>query len=87
MLPLDTGRHVYSNWEPLMERRGAFHPLVDPLHVTEAGRAQKYAPDMLPRTLEHLARTASIGIQPRWTDEELARVAAGLRECLGARTA
>ena len=87
MLPLDTGRHVYSNWEPLMERRGAFHPLVDPLHVTEAGRAQKYAPDMLPRTLEHLARTASIGIQPRWTDEELGRVAAGLRECLGARTA
>src|SRR5208283_3659927 len=53
-LPYDTGRHVYCNWEPLMERRGASHPLADPLQVTEAGRAQRYAKDMLPRTLEHL---------------------------------
>jgi dTDP-4-amino-4,6-dideoxygalactose transaminase len=86
MLPLDTGRHVYSNWEPLMERRGGYHPLADPLHTTEAGRAQKYTPDMLPKTLDHLARTASVGIQPRWTDEELARIAAGLRACAGTRT-
>jgi len=63
-LPFDSGRHVYANWEPIMQRRGAYHPVVDPLHITEAGRAQQYAPDMLPRTLEHLERTVSVAISP-----------------------
>lgn len=63
-LPFDSGRHVYAYWEPIMQRRGAYHPVVDPLHITEAGRAQQYAPDMLPRTLEHLERTVSVAISP-----------------------
>ena len=70
-LPLDTGKHVYSNWEPLMLRRAAHHPGLDPLHATAAGRNQRYTPDMLPRTLDHLARTVSIAINHRWTEEEV----------------
>jgi dTDP-4-amino-4,6-dideoxygalactose transaminase len=80
-LPYDSGRHVYSNWEVLMQRRGAFHPALDPLLIFEAGRAQRYAPDMLPRTLEHLARTVQVNIALRWTEEELSSAASGLREC------
>ena len=81
MLPLDSGKHVYSNWEPLMERRAAHHPALDPLHATEAGRRQRYTPDMLPQTLDHLARTVSIGINHRWTEEDVERIANGIREC------
>ena len=80
-LPLDTGKHVYSNWDPLMQRRAAHHVALDPLHATEAGRRQRYTPDMLPRTLEHLARTASIAINHRWTDEQLERIANEIVEC------
>ena len=81
MLPLDSGKHVYSNWDPLMQRRAAHHPLLDPLHATEAGRAQKYTPDMLPVTLEHLARTVNVAINHRWTEQEIAQTAASLKEC------
>ncbi|MBI3832052.1 MAG: DegT/DnrJ/EryC1/StrS family aminotransferase [Planctomycetes bacterium] len=78
-LPFDSGRHVYTNWDPLMQRRGAFHPKIDPLHITEAGRAQKYAPDMLPKTLEHLERTVTVHIGLNWTEADIERTAQALR--------
>lgn len=81
-LPYDSGRHVYSNWDPILERRAAYHPAVDPLHSTEAGRAQRYTPDMLPRTLEHLARTVSIGTGIGWSEKEVREVAKGVLQCL-----
>ena len=80
-LPLDTDKHVYSNWDPLMQRRASHHPALDPLHATAAGRAQRYTPDMLPQTLEHLARTVSVAINHRWTEAELERVARDIKEC------
>jgi hypothetical protein len=83
-LPLDTGKHVYSNWDALLARRGAHHPGIDPLHCTEAGRQQLYTPDMLPRTLEHLARTVSIGIDPRWSEQQVTDLARTIRECFAA---
>ena len=36
-LPIDTGKHVYKHWTPIMEKRGAFHPLMDPFKM-EANR-------------------------------------------------
>ncbi len=80
-LPYDSGRHVYSNWEPLIKRRGAFHPARDPLATTEAGKAQAYTVDALPRTLEHLARTVSVGIGLDWTEQQLDEAAAKLKLC------
>ncbi|MCZ7649266.1 MAG: DegT/DnrJ/EryC1/StrS family aminotransferase [Planctomycetota bacterium] len=79
-LPYDSGRHVYTNWEVLLERRGAYHPARDPLHTTEAGRAQRYTKDMLPRTLENLARVVSVGIGLNWSAEEIEKQAEGLRQ-------
>lgn len=80
-LPYDSGRHVYVNWAPLMERRGAHHPACDPIQITDAGRAQKYTPDALPRTLEHLARTVSINIELGWTEEDLDTIGKKLAQC------
>jgi dTDP-4-amino-4,6-dideoxygalactose transaminase len=81
MLPLDSGKHVYSNWEPLMERRAAHHPALDPLHATQAGREQKYTKDMLPQTLEHLARTVCVMIPHRAGEQEIEKLARALQEC------
>ncbi|GMV79564.1 MAG: hypothetical protein AMXMBFR7_07480 [Planctomycetota bacterium] len=80
-LPYDSGRHVYSNWEPLIKRRGAFHPGRDPLATTEAGKAQAYTVDALPRTLEHLSRTVSIGIGLDWTEQQLDEAAEKIKLC------
>ncbi|MBR4186258.1 MAG: aminotransferase class I/II-fold pyridoxal phosphate-dependent enzyme, partial [Clostridia bacterium] len=36
-VPIDTGKHVYTNWTQIMEKRGALHPAMDPLRM-EANR-------------------------------------------------
>ncbi len=74
--PIDSGRHVYRNWDPLMSRQGAYSAAADPfLHPANAGSSQKYGPDMLPRTLSILARTALVALNPDWTDAEADAVA------------
>lgn len=57
--PIDTGRHVYSNWEAILEQR-THHPGVSPWRLS--GRAYRYTKDMLPRTLDILARTVCVGV-------------------------
>jgi len=81
-LPYDMERHTYFDWAPLMQRRGAHHPGVDPLHVTEAGRAQNYGPEMLPRTTTHVERTASLDIDINWTDDDVGAAAKAVCEAL-----
>ncbi len=75
-VPLDTGKHVYTNWTPIMEKRGALHPAMDPFRM-EANRGLQtdYRPDMCPATLDYLSRTAYVGINPDWTEEEIDAVA------------
>lgn len=82
-LPIDTGKHVYSNWTPVMEKRGAFHPLMDPFKM-EANRElnHNYTLDMCPRALDLLARTVYIGINPDWDVEALTAVAKRCRNAL-----
>jgi len=53
----DSGRHVYTNWEPLFNRL-AFHPKMNPYKW--ARRDIKYAMDMCSRTLDILERTCYV---------------------------
>jgi len=71
-LPIDTGKHVYRHWDPIMEKRGAFHPLMDPFKM-EANRGiiPEYRADMCPQTLELLSKVVYIGVEPDMTEEEL----------------
>jgi len=72
--PIDSGRHVYSNWEPIMERRGSYHPALDAFRRPENKGAQmEYSPDMCPRTLDILARTVFLNIRPEWKAAEVRR--------------
>jgi dTDP-4-amino-4,6-dideoxygalactose transaminase len=57
--PIDTGRHVYSNWEAILGQR-AHHRGASPWRLS--GRRYAYAKDMLPRTLDVLARTVCVGV-------------------------
>ncbi len=64
-LPIDTGKHVYSNWTPIMQKRGALHPAMDPFKMKENEPCkQDYRPDSCPRTLELLSRTVYLAINP-----------------------
>jgi len=80
-LPIDSGRHVYSNWEPLIERRGSYSKAADPLlHPANRDSQVRYSKDMLPRTLEILKRTVLVGVNPDWKAQQIDGVAQALRD-------
>ena len=79
-VPIDTGKHVYTNWTQVMEKRGAFHPAMDPYKM-EANRAlnANYTTDMCPRTLDYLSRTAYLMINPDWDSATVDSIASAMR--------
>ena len=76
VIPINTGKHIYTNWTQIMEKRGALHPAMDPYKMEVNKDLQhNYTPDMCPRTLDLLSRTAYIAIDPDWTEEQIRFVA------------
>ena len=76
VIPIDTGKHVYTNWTQIMEKRGALHPAMDPFLMKEnKGLQHNYTMDMCPRTLDLLARTAYVMINPDWSDADIEQIA------------
>lgn len=65
VLPIDTGKHVYTHWTPILTMRGAWHPLMDPFKM-EANRdiLPQYRKDMCPATLHLLSTTVYIAVDP-----------------------
>lgn len=59
---IDTGRHTYHEWEPVLAKRGHIHPDLDPFRM-EANQECRmdYAPDMCPKSLRILAETVMLG--------------------------
>lgn len=75
-LPINTGKHIYTNWTQIMEKRGAHHPALDPYKMKEnQGLQMDYTMDMCPNTLDYLERTAYINLNPDWTAEDIERIA------------
>ena len=80
-IPIDTGKHVYTNWTQIMEKRGALHPAMDPFRMAaNEGLQTDYRPDMCPATLDLLARTAYVAVDPDADGESLERTARILNE-------
>ena len=75
-IPINTGKHIYTNWTQIMEKRGALNPLMDPFKMeANKGLQMDYTMDMCPATLDLLARTAYIAIDPDWLAEQLDKTA------------
>ncbi|MBQ7444980.1 MAG: DegT/DnrJ/EryC1/StrS family aminotransferase [Clostridia bacterium] len=75
-IPFDTGKHVYTNWTQIMEKRGAFHPAMDPYKFSEnQGLQMNYTHDMCKKTLDLLSRTAYLLVNPDWTEETCTNIA------------
>ncbi len=71
-LPIDSGKHVYANWEPVLSKRGAHHPDINPFNLTQNKNLNmEYSKDMCPKTLSILSRTVNVGLSPDWTEEEI----------------
>lgn len=57
----DGGRHLYTNWLSILGKR-SFHPEMDPYRW--AHREIEHSPDACPTTLDVVARTCSVSLDP-----------------------
>jgi dTDP-4-amino-4,6-dideoxygalactose transaminase len=73
--PIDTGRHVYTNWEPLLNQT-AFHPKMNPYRW--AHRKITYSKDMCARSLDIMARTCHVRFAYNTPLPQIRRVAKAL---------
>ncbi len=80
-LPIDTGKHVYTNWEPVLRKRGSHHPALNPFNLPEnRGLNADYSRDMCPESLKILSSTVFVDMNPDWKSEEIsARIDACVR--------
>ena len=83
VLPIDTGKHVYRHWTPIMKKRGALHPLMDPFKMeANRGIVPDYRDDMCPQTLERLAKAVYLNIDPNDDQNALDRKLGQIRSAL-----
>ena len=70
---VNTGRHTYTEWDPVLNHQGAHHPAMNPFLMPQnKGCRMKYSKDMCPRSLDLLQRTVMIHLSPHWSDEQVA---------------
>lgn len=79
--PIDSGRHVYTNWDPILKQQGAHHPGMDAFKL--ASSPVEYSVDMCPKTLDYLARTIFLHTSPTRPRAELEALIETIKGCVG----
>lgn len=83
-LGIDHGKHVFTNWDPLVHKRISHHPDMNPFNFPKnKGLRADYSPEACPKTLALLRRTFFIGINPDATDAQIAELAGKCRGAVG----
>jgi len=71
--PINTGKHVYSAWTPVLEKRGAATEALNPYNnPRNHGLNMDVRTDSFPKTLDILARTVYFGLNCDWDDNTVA---------------
>ncbi len=79
--PINTGKHVYREWTPILEKRGAHISAMNPYeNPANADLRLDTREDSCPRTLDILSRTVYQMLNCDWTDAELAEVIEKIRQ-------
>jgi dTDP-4-amino-4,6-dideoxygalactose transaminase len=72
---LKTGRHVYTEWDPILDHRGGPHPALNPYKMAENRECRmEYSKAMCQRSLDILGRTVFVQTDPDFTDEDVAKL-------------
>ncbi|MFH2069239.1 MAG: DegT/DnrJ/EryC1/StrS family aminotransferase [Candidatus Omnitrophota bacterium] len=70
--PLDSEKHVFFNWEPIVEKRIWHHPIMNPYNFPQNKKLRlNYTKEMYPKSLDNLGRTVFVHVNPDWTEEEV----------------
>ena len=83
VVPITTGKHIYNNWTPIMNKKGAFNPLMDPF-LMEANKdiIPDYRANDCPKTLDLLAKVVYIWVDPDWTKSDMDAKITAIRKAI-----
>lgn len=80
-LPIDTGRHVYTRWDPIMKKQGAHHPDLNPYNLPANQKLEvEYSEDMCKDSLEILSRCVLVPMHCDNSDRKVDEIGKGIRE-------
>ncbi len=83
-LPMDTGRHVYTRWEPIMRYQGAHHPALDPFKLPANRKALvKYSVGMCQDSLDILSRAVLVPMHANNTMARVRRIGDAIKVAAG----
>ena len=76
-----TGRHIYTEWDPIFAHQGAQHPALNPFNLPQNRRCRtKYTRDMCAGSLEILSRTVMVRTHPDRKRSEVTKVIRRIRD-------
>jgi hypothetical protein len=83
--PLDSAKHVFFDWKPVIAKRVGHVPAMNPYRFPEnKGLRLSYTKEMYPKSIENLGRTVFVSMSPEWTAAE---VSTKIRACARAAAA
>ena len=72
--PINTGKHVYREWTPILEQRGAHNSALNPYqNPANAHLRLETRADSCPKTLDLLSRTVYHGIHCDWDEATISQ--------------
>ncbi len=75
-----TGRHVYTEWDQVLGRNGAYHPAMNPYNFPANAECRtEYSRDQCARSLDILNRSVLIATHPDHDDAHIAAKVASIR--------
>ncbi len=78
-LPIDTGRHVYTRWDPIMRKQGAHHPDLNPYNLEANKKLEvEYSEDMCKASLEILNRCVLVSMHCDNSDRTVEEIGKGI---------
>lgn len=86
--PLDSPKHVFFDWKPIIEKRIGSHPAMNPYNFPQNKKLRlNYKKEMYPKSLDNLGRTVFISVNPDWTEEETSKMIEACTKAAGKITA
>ncbi|MCX8082370.1 MAG: DegT/DnrJ/EryC1/StrS family aminotransferase [bacterium] len=70
--PIDSAKHVWFDWKPVVEKRVWHRDSLNPYNLPENRDLRKdFTKEMYPKSIEHLSRTVFVWVKPDWKEKEI----------------
>ena len=71
-LPIDSGKHMFFNWEPLLKKSVYHHRRMNPFYFEENKELRaEYGPEVCRATIDICSRTVVLGVSPDWGEGDV----------------